>query len=226
MIKDTYEAFSLIETIITMVIMAFLMLLVGYTFTTMVKTSIIMEQKIQARDELDTSLVLLNRLLKTADTEGIFIYNSSGKRYFDKSNYQVGSEANVADAYDNVLGEDTSGNEVHVVPEGTHRIICYGFFRDSDDNGYLVKSSMPLNQISSPEKCFDSTTPYYEKNAMVLNSGDVNFMSFDASHFSIQDGNSLVIIGLTAEPNKWFGSNSPTPYSSQIIIRTGKLKLK
>ncbi len=240
--RNYYEAFSLVETIITMVIMSFLMLLVGYTFTTMLKTSITMDQKLTARDELDTGLELLKRTLKSAATDQIYIYDSSDtERVFQGgANYRVYTPnasdevaQSVKDSFvDPGTGDflrlgvgDDSGNEIHIVPAGSDRILCYGYFENADgDYGVLVKSSMSITEVDSPWNCFFSATEEYKKNTMILNSEDVNFTDFSVYYNDVGD-NTVMVADLTAKPVKWIGDGEPTPYFSQIIVRTGKLDL-
>jgi prepilin-type N-terminal cleavage/methylation domain-containing protein len=127
----------------------------------------------------------------------------------------------------NPLDEGVVGNEVHIQPANSDRVICIGYFRDQNDKGYLLKSSMPAG--TNPIHCFNPDTQQYKMNTMILNSSDVNVDGFAARYINVEENgyitNLIFEIEISAIPDRWPGSNSPTPTVRTLYVKSNKLQI-
>jgi hypothetical protein len=224
LLKKRYEGLSLVETLLTIVIITTVMLLASVTLTTLIKASAVSAARTTAREESEFILELLRRTIRNSHNDDILLYNVSG-RAFDEDSGVVVADGDIG-GYEVSLNEAQVGNEIHFRPTGFDRWVCLGFFPGQEDPeiGYLLKSSSL--SLDDPASCFDSATESYEQNAVVLNSTsiDVNYLEFE--YFNTQGNNVLMTIEVEVEPTEWSeqftGPVTPT-YFKQAVVSTQKL---
>ena len=84
--ESKYEGFSLIEMLITIVIIGMVMLISSVTLTSLIKVSTVSSNKIRARNESEFVLELVRRTVRNSDPSDVYIFNSLGDRKFDYKN--------------------------------------------------------------------------------------------------------------------------------------------
>lgn len=224
LLRKRYEGLSLVETLLTIVIITTVMLLASVTLTTLIKASAVSAARTTAREESEFILELLRRTVRNSHNDDILLYNVSG-RAFDEGDGVVVADGEIG-GYEVALNEGQVGNEVHFRPTGFDRWVCIGFFPglENADTGYLLKSS--TLSLEDPSSCFDSSSEAYGQNTVVLNSSsiDVNFLEFE--YFNTQGNNVLMTIEVEVEPTQWSeqftGPVTPT-YFKQAVVSTQKL---
>lgn len=207
--KKKYEAFSLVEMLITIVIIGIVMLIASVTLTTLIKISTVSSNKTRVRNETEFVLELVRRTVRNSNPADVMIYNSLDARMFDSENGIVVNNPAIADMssiYSTPLDENVSGNEIHFKPYGYANWMCIGFFRDIDPEkqlGYILKTSTQ-DLWSSAQKCFDGTTEDYRMYTIELNSKDVDINSFNITYTKSTEGNYIIRFDLSAEPVSWY----------------------
>jgi prepilin-type N-terminal cleavage/methylation domain-containing protein len=206
-IEDRYEAFSLVEMLITIVIIGMVMLISSVTLTTLIKVSTVASNKIRARNESEFVLELVRRTVRNSDPSDVLIFSTQEARKFDFDNMAIvdtGLE-DIESVYQEI-GETEIGNEIHFRPYGYKDWICLAFFESSEDSekGYILRTSAE-NLSGQHESCFGST-PYI----IVLNSDYVDTNSFNIAYTVSNDGNYLIRFDIESEPVDWYlGSGAP-----------------
>lgn len=229
--SNKYEGVSLVEMLITLVIITVVMLLAMITLTTLIRTSAVINARTTARQESEFVIELLRRSIRNSDSSDIFIYNVQN-RYYDEA---LGAVINsgVVSGYDAPLDEGTNGTEIQFRPSGYDRWICIGYFpvKDKAGAGYIVKSSMEDN--SNPSGCLDSgssgggqaVSTNYAQNAVVLNSSEVYVDQFTLSYYGTTSDNLLINVAVKMKSiyPMSFSKNLEPAYFKQSIISTQKL---
>lgn len=232
-IKNTkkYSGYTLLEMLITIAIISFVIMLVGVTLTTLIRTSMVSSIKMQIRDEADLIFDVIERNIKQTDPANILIYNSSNvRRYENGVVFTNDASANLITAYSTLLPEGdltvapNIANEIHVLPNKSTRWICIGFFKNSaGTQGYIVKSSYPAMSGSDHRKCFDSTEKEYMKNAIVLNSDDNNIQKMGVTFFRTGGDNAMFTFDLSMKTTKRYGAQDLGSIDRQLVVSTQKL---
>lgn len=221
--KKMYEGFSLVEMLVTMIIISFVFSLVSVTLTTLVKVSTISTAKTTARDEASFVLELIQKNVRNSNISDIYVFNISGRSY-DGDKIVEGSDVT---GYDEPLGPGEQGNEIHLRPTGYSKWVCIGYFPSSTDpdTGYILKSSS--DDISSDHSsCFDPESDDYKKYTMQLSSDEVDVDSFRVKYIESTYGNYIVIADLSVEPVYWYegaGSLFTREVDRQIVVSTQSL---
>lgn len=231
--QKTYEGFSLIEMLITMIIMSIIMVVVSSSLTTLVKVSLVSSAKMKLRTESEYVLELVRRTVRNSNPDDVYIYNSLNTREYDLNTGEVKTKdselANLPNVYNSAdqavkpegtIGAlNTVGNEIHFRPYGYEEWICIGFFYTSADSASTeyniydeIDSGATHGYIlqtsvsgfsSSHSECFDNNSNP-SYNYIVLNSSTVGFNEFGISYIEESDGNYLISFNLTAESLKWY----------------------
>lgn len=207
--KDKYEGFSLVEMLITILIMGMVMLIASVTLTTLIKISTVSSNKTRVRNETEFVLELVRRTVRNSNPADVMIYNSVDARAYDSENDVVIDDPAVADMsaiYEVPLGENVTGNEIHFKPYGYTNWICIGFFRDANPDsemGYVIKTSTQ-DLWGNAEKCFDGTTEDYSMYTIGLNSENVDINSFNIAYTESTEGNYIIRFDLSAQPITWY----------------------
>jgi hypothetical protein len=225
MLKKKYEGLSLVETLLTIVIITTVMLLASVTLTTLIKASAVSAARTTAREESEFVLELLRRTIRNSHNDDIYLYSVSG-RAFDEGDGEVVGDGGPVSGYEVALNEGQLGNEIHFRPTGFDRWVCLGFFPglEDPDRGYLLKSS--TLSLSDPASCFDSSADTYKQNTIVLNSDSIDVNLFQMQYYLTQGSNVLMTIDVEVEPTNWSenftGPITPT-YFKQAVVSTQKL---
>jgi len=215
-VEEKYEAFSLVEMLLTIAIIGMVMLISSVTLTTLIKVSTVASNKIRARNESEFVLELVRRTVRNSDPSDVLIFSTQEARKFNIENMSVvdtGLE-DIENVYQ-AIGETEIGNEIHFRPYGYKDWICLGFFESSQDSqkGYILRTSAE-NLSGQHESCFGST-PYI----IVLNSDYVDTNSFNISYTISNDGNYLIRFDIESEPVDWYlGSGAPI---KRTVFRQG-----
>lgn len=223
--ENMYGAFSLVEMLLTIVIIGFVMTLSAVTLTTLIKVSTISSYKTATRNDVYFISEISQRSLSNTSLEDIYIYDSSNIRSFNLETMTVENNTESTSEDISVVYEDGSllsvGNEVHVRNFGYNRWTCLGYFKDSNGIGYVVKTSVAsLNDHSS---CFEpgSTASLYQ---IVLNSTDlVDVTQYQISKVPLRNDNTMFTVDIIAQPLYWpVGYDVPVnkSISKQVNITT------
>lgn len=206
-LKRKYIGFSLVEMLLTVLLLGIIMMLVTVTLNTVIKVSQASNSKNTTRADITYTMDYVKRGLTNSQIEHIYIFDSSEKRYIstDGSNrqLQVFTKGDLGDTYvdKNVkeLGAFDNANEIHFKMYGYDLWTCIGYFRDeSGEYGYIVRNGH-ANLEDSHSSCFDGNqivTP--------LHSFMVDVMSFSIDYIQVADNrNSMFIIDATLQPLYW-----------------------
>jgi len=210
--KKKYEGFSLVEMLLTIAILGIITLLVATTLTTLIKVSLVANNKNQARNDVNFMMELMNRSLGNSNVGDITLYKSMDVRRFNRETMRVENvPTGVGSTYDNpTLLVDDPANEIHVRSYGYNVWSCIGFFKDSVDSniGYLVKTTN--YNMQNPYECFDSqrTNSY----VAVLHNYTVNVLDFNVEYLVVgDDADNMFIINSVVTPINW-----PTGFSVPV----------
>jgi hypothetical protein len=203
--KKKFEAFSLVEMLITLGIMSLVLLIATQTLVTIFKVSTITQLKTTARNEINFATDLMEKLLANSNVADVYIYEGTNDiRAYDSTNGTIFSEQSsdqLALEYDSRKGD--LGNEIHIRPYGYSLWVCIGYFNGYEDesSGYLIKRTLPdLND--GHHTCFD-TDDIGTYPILVLNSEDVNVNDFKISYIKSSDLNNVFYVDSEMEPVHW-----------------------
>ena len=225
-----YEGFSLVEMLITIVIIGVVMLISATTLTTLIKVSTVSSSKTLVRNETEFVLEMVRRTIRNSNPSDVYLFDTYEHRRYDPENNIVrptieGTEMEPYYAYP--LGENVpGGNEIHFRPYGFTSWVCVGFFPSIEDEafGYILKTSAQ-NLWGQHHTCFDNTDDY-SKYTIVLNSDSVDIDGFDISYVTSADGNYVFKFDIAAQPTEWYlGPGAPVNREvfRQAVVTTGGL---
>ena len=208
-VKEKYEGFSLVEMLISILIIGMVMLIASTTLTTLIKVSSVSSNKTRVRTETEFVLELIRRTVRNSDPSEVYIYNSEGARKYDPDTNLIveNDDSTLVDAaYSSSLGENVTGNEIHFRPYGYENWMCLGFFKSTkDDNvGYILKTSAQNLLTDGQSTCFADNDSNLSKYIIVLNSSSVSIKSFDIEYTVLEDNNYLIRFDIDAEPTQWY----------------------
>ncbi len=222
--ETKYEAFSLIEMLITIIILGFILITCALVLTTLIKVSTVSTNKTRVRTESEYMQELLKRTIRTTDPANARLYNSLGSRQYNPSTSKiVPTVLSPSNPYETHLGENQIGNEIHLKPFGSNKWLCVGFFyevgnaMESDGKtpkGYVIKTTMD-DTNSSAADCFDSNKnkPH---NYIVLNSRFVNVSNMEVMYTMTEDKNKEFILNLRSDAIYWYFAKG-APLSRDIL---------
>jgi len=224
--RKTYEGFSLIEMLITMVILGFIMLISALVLTTLLKVSVTSTNKARVRTNSEYVLELLRRTIRTTNPDYVHVYKSSGRTY----NANTGDvviprfEDNVHPNFREINYSTETGNEIHIKPNNSEKWICLAYYKsaDSEDKvkGYILKTY--ADNLKDHSKCFD-VTENPSHNYMVLNT---RFVSVDDFKIKVRDtveSNKIIQLDITSSAVFWyFGKDGiiSRSFNRQAIVKT------
>lgn len=204
--KKTFKGFSLIEMLLTLVIISIIFLITAKTLNTIIKVSTITKYKNITRNEAGFAMELTERLLANSNVNEVYIFDSSTAR-----NYQGGAITSTLTPeelialYSSSLLPGSKGNEIHVRPYGYNSWNCIGYFVDETDPelGYLLKRAVESFPVDGGhESCFDDSWGS-EYPILVLNSEDVTVKDFQVSYTMSELVNNIFYVDLEMEPRFW-----------------------
>jgi len=211
--ESKYEGFSLVEMLITIVIIGMVMLISSVTLTSLIKVSTVSSNKIRARNESEFVLELVRRTVRNSDPSDVYVFNSLGARRFNYENNTVEnfSGGNLDTAYQ-PLGENEQGNEIHFRPYGYKDWICLAYFKSStdDEKGYILRTSAQ-DLMNQHNNCFGS--PEY---IMILNSDYVDINLFEIAYTVANDSNYIIRFDIKSEPVDWYLADG-APIKREVI---------
>ena len=218
--KRIYEGFSLVEMLVTMIIIGFVFSLVSTTLTTLVRVASISTAKTTARNESEFILELIRKNVRNSSVGDVLVFNVSGRSYDGNTVVDTGEVI----GYDNQLGEGEQGNEIHIRPNGYSKWVCIAYFPSSSDEdmGYILKSSS--DDISSDHSsCFDPDSDDYEKYTIQLNSDETDVNSFRIKYIESTYSNYIIIADISLEPVYWYegaGTLFTKEVDRQVVVST------
>lgn len=218
-----YEAFSLIEMLITIIILGFILITCALVLTTLIKVSTVSTNKTRVRTESEYMQELLKRTIRTTDPANARLYNSLGSRQYDPSSSKI-TTSDSLQVYDNSLKENQIGNEIHLKPFGSNKWLCVGFFyevgnkKESDGvtpKGYVIKTTMDDAEYSTASDCFNPSKNK-SHNYIVLNSRFVNVSKMEVLYTETEDNNKEFILNLHSDAIYWYFAKG-APLSREIL---------
>ena len=211
------KAFSLIEMLMTLGIMAIVVLIATQTLNTIFRVSTISKFKTVTRNEMSFSMELVERLLANSNVRDLYIFDpkdGSGDpiRYYDEiDNEIVPPDPGDLSIYEAETNSGDSGTEIHIRPYGYDFWVCIGYFKGDEDHtkGYLLKRTMDsFPEGTGHESCFNTGYNGTEDPVLVLNSEDVNVNDFEVSYIKSSDINNVFYIDMEMEPTSWVPGES------------------
>ncbi len=229
-IVKKYEGFSLVEMLITIVILGVVMLISATTLTTLIKVSTVSSNKTAVRNETEFVLEMVRRTIRNSNPSDVYLFSTYDNRSFDPVNNEIVSDGfdsdQMRELYQNTLEENEVGNEIHFRPYGFTSWVCVGYFKSTSNPefGYILKTSAQ-NLWDEHESCFQDTSDY-SKYTIVLNSEAVDIDSFNISYIKSVDGNYVFKFDISAQPVNWYltdGAPVNREVFRQAVVTTGGL---
>ena len=227
--RKTYEGFSLVETLFSIVILSMVMLFVASMLNTVIKTSHTANSKNMARSDINYVMDVYDRTLSNAKLEDVRMYNSSNVRKFGFNNNGIpfiDTPGSLGNTYveGNPIPENI--NEIHVRLYGYDTWTCLGYFKyitGENEYGFIVKATSNDLNVDNHETCFAQTSPI-----TILHSYSVDVSKFSMQFIDIGDGiNSMFVIDSEFTPLYWPMSNSfnlvAKGVSRKVIVSTRAL---
>lgn len=226
--KKTYEGFSLVETLFTIVILSMVMLFVASMLNTVIKTSHTANSKNMARSDINYVMDVYDRTLSNAKLEDVRMYDSSNVRKFGfKDGIPViETQGSLGNTYAEGDSVPENINEIHVRLYGYDTWTCLGYFKygtGGDEYGFIVKATSNDLNVDNHDTCFADTSPI-----TILHSYSIDVSKFSIQYIDIGDGvNSMFVIDSEFTPLYWPMSNSfnlvAKGVSRKIIVSTRAL---
>ncbi len=200
-LKEKYEGYSLVEMLITIVIIGVVMLIASVTLTTLIKISTVSSNKTRARAESEFVLELVRRTVRNSNPSDVYIYDSLSSRKYDPEDNVVVDEmgANLPAVYGTAL---TAGNEIHFRPYGYESWVCIAYLTSSLDPemGYIVKTTAP-DLTGQHQNCFAQG---YTGYIIPLNSDVVDVENFQIAYTELDDLNYMIRFDIDVQPTEWY----------------------
>lgn len=232
-LKKKYIGLSLIEMLITLVIISIILVVTSSTLVALIKASAISSARALSRDESEFVLELIERELKNADalSDNVIIYNTpntaTGQRYIDFTDSTIvgGFDKDSQDALLRAL-PGVAGNEIHIRSNRYDDVwICMAFIKgvkDGQEVGVIVRRE--VDGLSSPPgiDCISNG----KEDIVLVSSEEVDIELFEIKSYTLNTRNTTFIIDLTLRPVYWIPgkeSKIKPEYFRQLIVRTGKL---
>ncbi len=171
--KEKYLGFTIVEMLITMAVLMVLFLAIGSVITNMLVASNTISSRMVVREEGEYLAEVFRKYIRNSSTDGVKLYSRVDPLIEFDDDWEVTSLGPVASPC-----SSSSCTEIHFRPTGesANKVVCFGFFKDENDVGYLVRSVSELSGnwgSYNPETCFPSSplgSNSFRKNFVVLNS--------------------------------------------------------
>jgi prepilin-type N-terminal cleavage/methylation domain-containing protein len=227
--RKYYSGYSLVEMLITLVIIGFIMVLVSATLTAMIKASSISSARTLARKERQFIFQITERYIENSDPEEVRVFNvPDGLQRQYSSDGSITTE-NLEENFNEVVPGGGFGNEIHIRPIGSDNWICIAVMQgtgENSDKGYLLKTA--ADTLTHHSDCFsESENDDLYRNLVIFNSSEIDVNSFEVSSYRQSSGNYTFLINLELEPVHWVaGSRSQfkPEYYGQLVVTTGKVR--
>lgn len=228
--RKTYEGFSLVETLFSIVILSMVMLFVASMLNTVIKTSHTANSKNMARSDINYVMDVYDRTLSNAKLEDVRMYDSSNVREFGFNSDGIPVIQLAGGLLGNTYAEGNpvpeNINEIHVRLYGYDTWTCLGYFKyitGGNEYGFIVKATSNDLNVDNHDTCFAEDSPI-----TILHSYSVDVSKFSMQFIDIGDGvNSIFVIGSEFTPLYWPMSNSfnlvAKGVSRKVIVSTRAL---
>jgi prepilin-type N-terminal cleavage/methylation domain-containing protein len=231
-----YEGFTMIEMLISMLIMALIFLAIGNVLSTMIKTSNTVSSRMLIREEGEFLAEIFRKYIRNSSADNVKLYTRENSR-IRFSDYEVDSLLGEPFLYDPEAGG--SATEIHFRPsaDSRNKVVCMGFFNDHDDGdrGYLIRSVTNFTgswNDYEAEMCFPTlslSSQDFRKNFATLNSDLVHIRGLEI----MRDNTSTNIyysIDIDMEPSWGVGglsnyrdSEGTPKYRKSFVVQTRQL---
>lgn len=226
--KKSVSAFSLIEMLITIAILAIVLLIATQTLNTVFRVSTISKFKSVTRNEIGFSIELLERLLANSNVVDVYLYDSLSARTYNEETGLIEDDptANLSLVYGDQIVSGLEGSEIHIRPYGYSIWVCIGHFKahDNPERGYLLKRTVPnLRDYHDHGSCFDTAYLSDAHPVLSLTSEDVKVEDFGISYIRSSNLNNVFYVNLTMEPTSWVPGDSSSLERSivrQAVVTT------
>ncbi len=225
--EETYEGFSLVETLFAIVILSIVMLFVASILNTVIKVSTTANSKNLARSDINYVMDVYERTISNAKFEDVRVYNSLGVRAlnFNGDGIPIIETLGVlGSTYNEVTPVDNASyNEVHVRMYGYDTWVCLGYFKyktAGHEYGFIVKATSNNLGVNNHADCFRQ-----DSFITILHSYSIDVSKFSMRYIDIGDGvNNMFLIGGEFTPLFWPMSNSfnlvDKGVSRQLVVST------
>ncbi|MGI6443464.1 MAG: hypothetical protein ACOX06_00410 [Candidatus Dojkabacteria bacterium] len=239
--ETKYNAFSLLEMIITTFIIGFIMIIVALVLTTLIKVSVVTTNKTAARNDSEFVLELLRRNIKSSNPDHVRIYNSHNNRIYNKETGRV-TDIGFQETQDwTSVGPGEKGNEIHFRPQGSQNWVCIAYYwgptwdveKKKDEKGenirmgYILKVTKDKDEYALAKDCFGVLNSKH--SLMVLNSKSINVKDFSLLYRTHGEDaiNKIIQIDMLVQPVHWYfakGAPINREVYRQAIITTESIK--
>lgn len=228
--RKTYEGFSLVETLFTIVILSMVMLFVASMLNTVIKTSHTANSKNMARSDINYVMDVYDRTISNAKLEDVRMYDSSNVRKFGFDGDGIPvilAKGPLGNTYAEGNPVPENINEIHVRLYGYDTWTCLGYFTYTSESnkeyGFIVKATSNDLNVDNHHTCFAQESPI-----TILHSYSVDVSKFSMQFIDIGDGvNSMFVIDSEFTPLYWPMSNSfnlvAKGVSRKVIVSTRAL---
>ncbi len=230
--RKGYEGFSLVEMLITTVILGFIMLISALVLTTLIKVSVTTTNKARVRTDSEYILEYLRRTIRTTNPDYVHIYDSSaGRRYDYKANEGTGEVIIENNLFREITDPTGIGNEIHFMPNGTTKWVCLAYYKgvseDKDNQGkakgYILKTT--VDKLDNHADCFRQS---YNKsyNYMILNTRFVNVEDFKIKLQDTTEQNKIIQFDLKASAIYWYFAKTgilSRSFNRQSVVKTERV---
>lgn len=224
--KKKYEGMSLIEMLITIVILGIVLIVVAMTLTAMIKASAISSAKTLSRNESEFIFEIIKRNIKNAKADDILLFNVEG-RGLNADGMVIDTDPGQVElsySQDIEAGSGIAGNEIQIRPTGSDEWVCIAWYpyaglstaANATPVTYIVRN---VSAFSGPD-CMSGAIP------VPLNEEEITISEFAVTHYTTTSGNTSFIVDLEVIPLHWVpGPQSAfkPEYRRQLIVTTEKL---
>ena len=81
-----YQAYSLVEMIISVAIVSVVMLIIGLSLNSLLQVSFVSSARMEALNQTDFTMELIKRTIKQSNPSSVFLFNSREYYYYDATN--------------------------------------------------------------------------------------------------------------------------------------------
>lgn len=213
--KTKYEGLSLIEMIITLLIVGMVLVVTSSTLAALIKASAIASAKTMSRSETEFILELLEKSIMNSQSEQIVMLST--ERFLTSEGEIIGN-TNVTEV---PFGGAQFANEIHYRPVRTSEWVCIGFVKGGDGTdfqgqGFIVKGYSDVQN----NNCLMNGP------VVILSADEIDIQEFDIYGYTTSLGNYTFIIDMTVKPIYWIPGRQSViqpEYTRQLIVSTRRL---
>jgi Tfp pilus assembly protein PilV len=177
-----YKGFSLIQMLISIIILAIILLAINNVIVTMIRTSNTISSRMLVREESEYIAEVMRKYLRNSSADNVRLYVRSNPRISLSINGEVNSIT--GDLKEIEWNNSEIGTEIHFrsSADSENKVICIGYFENHDVDspviGYVMRSVNEINTERGwsdyqPSNCFPGEpqmNDIFRKNIAFLNS--------------------------------------------------------